>query len=158
MYVFNMMGTRLVDDITYTAATKGTNGLTASAILGPFYREDHPIRKNGTTISFDTPKDAQVSFMHGTVTDADTGKPLANAEIDIWQASTNGRRQLKQKQDKTNVVPRSVRAAGPRAAGPQPARQVHHRLRGPLLAVLPAPNSLPGKNWLHLHPVLYMVC
>lgn len=28
--------------------------------------------------------------MHGTVTDADTGKPLANAEIDIWQASTNG--------------------------------------------------------------------
>lgn len=28
--------------------------------------------------------------MHGTVTDANTGKPLPNAEIDIWQASTNG--------------------------------------------------------------------
>ena len=82
---------RLVDDITYTVATKSTSGLTASAILGPFYREDHPIRENGTTISFDTPKDAQVAYMHGVVTDAKTGKPLANAEIDIWQASTNGK-------------------------------------------------------------------
>jgi catechol 1,2-dioxygenase len=80
----------LVDDITYTAATKASSNLTASAILGPFYREDHPIRKNGTTISFDTPKDAQVAYMHGRVTDASTGKALANAEIDIWQASTNG--------------------------------------------------------------------
>ncbi|KFH44082.1 Catechol 1,2-dioxygenase-like protein [Hapsidospora chrysogenum ATCC 11550] len=81
----------LVDDITYTVATKSTSGLTASAILGPFYREDHPIRENGTTISFDMPKDAQVAYMHGVVTDAKTGKPLANAEIDIWQASTNGK-------------------------------------------------------------------
>ncbi|KFA55262.1 hypothetical protein S40293_04931 [Stachybotrys chartarum IBT 40293] len=80
----------LVDDITFTAATRSTNGLTASAILGPFYREDHPIRENGSTISFNTPKDAQVAFMHGRVTDGKTGEPLANAEIDVWQASTNG--------------------------------------------------------------------
>ncbi|KFA70275.1 hypothetical protein S40285_08218 [Stachybotrys chlorohalonatus IBT 40285] len=80
----------LVDDITFTAATKSTNGLTASAILGPFYREDHPVRENGSTISFNTPKDAQVAFMHGRVTNGKTGEPLANAEIDVWQASTNG--------------------------------------------------------------------
>ena len=88
-------GTRLVDDITFTAATKSTSGLTSSAILGPFYREDHPVRKNGTTMSFDTPSDAQVAFMHGVVTDATTGKPLPNTEIDIWQASTNGEKSPK---------------------------------------------------------------
>ena len=81
----------LVDDITFSAATKSSNGLTASAILGPFWREDHPVRPNGTTISFDTPKDAQVAFMYGRVTDVKTGKPIAGATVDIWQASTNGK-------------------------------------------------------------------
>ncbi|KAI9896915.1 hypothetical protein N3K66_007937 [Trichothecium roseum] len=80
----------LVDDITFTAATKSANGVTASAILGPFYREDHPVRDNGSTITFDTPKDGQVTYMYGKVTDASTGKPLANASVDVWQASTNG--------------------------------------------------------------------
>jgi catechol 1,2-dioxygenase len=81
----------LVDDITFTAATKSSNGLTASAILGPFWREDHPVRPNGTTISFDTPTDAQVAFMYGRVTDVTTGQPIAGATVDIWQASTNGK-------------------------------------------------------------------
>jgi len=81
----------LVDDITFSAATKSTKGLTASAVLGPFWRSDHPVRPNGTTISFDTPKDAQVAFMYGRVTDVTTGKPIAGATIDTWQASTNGK-------------------------------------------------------------------
>lgn len=80
----------LVDDITFSAATKSASGLTASAILGPFWREDHPVRPNGSTISFDTPDDAQVVYMHGRVTDVKTGRPLASATIDVWQASTNG--------------------------------------------------------------------
>ena len=29
--------------------------------------------------------------MHGVVTDAATKKPIANAVVDIWQASTNGK-------------------------------------------------------------------
>ena len=86
-----LTGCTLVDDITFSAATKSSNGLTASAILGPFWREDHPVRPNGTTISFDTPKDAQVAFMYGRVTDVKTGKPIAGATVDIWQASTNGK-------------------------------------------------------------------
>ena len=80
----------LVDDITFSAATKNTEGLTASAILGPFWRNDHPVRQNGTTISFNTPKDAQMAFMHGRITDVKTGKPIVGATVDIWQASTNG--------------------------------------------------------------------
>lgn len=80
-----------MDDITFSAATKSSAGLTASAILGPFWREDHPVRETGTTISFETPDDAQVAFMHGRVTDVVTGKPIAGATVDIWQASTNGK-------------------------------------------------------------------
>lgn len=64
--------------------------MTASAILGPFWRADTPIRPNGSTITFNTPKDGQVAFMHGKVTCADTGAPIPNAVVDIWQASTNG--------------------------------------------------------------------
>ncbi|KAL7897178.1 Intradiol ring-cleavage dioxygenase [Trichoderma sp. SZMC 28014] len=80
----------LVDDITYREATKADKPPTSSAILGPFWRADAPIRENGTTITFDTPKDAMVAYMHGQVTSAETGKPLANATVDVWQASTNG--------------------------------------------------------------------
>ncbi|KAM0715802.1 hypothetical protein Q7P37_008316 [Cladosporium fusiforme] len=84
----------LVDDITFSAAAKqnggGLDAPTASAILGPFWRNDHPVRPNGSTISFDTPADAQVVFMHGRVRDAASGKPIVGATVDIWQASTNG--------------------------------------------------------------------
>jgi catechol 1,2-dioxygenase len=80
---------RLVDDITYQAAVESGNSATASAILGPFWRET-PVRPNGSSISSDTPADASPVFMHGKVTDATTGAPIANATVDLWQASTNG--------------------------------------------------------------------
>ncbi|KKY28393.1 putative catechol dioxygenase [Phaeomoniella chlamydospora] len=80
----------LVDDITHRAAAQSGNPATASAILGPFWRSDTPVRQNGSTITFDTPKDGEVAFMYGTVTCASTGKPIANASVDVWQASTNG--------------------------------------------------------------------
>ncbi|KAK0387825.1 hypothetical protein NLU13_4070 [Sarocladium strictum] len=79
----------LVDDITYQSAVESGNAATASAILGPFWRET-PVRANGTSISSNTPADASPVFMHGKVTDATTGKPIANATVDLWQASTNG--------------------------------------------------------------------
>lgn len=81
---------RLVDEITYKLAADSKDSHTQSAILGPFFRHDAPLREKGSTITFDTPKDGQVAYMHGRVMDSTTGKPLANAEIDIWEASTNG--------------------------------------------------------------------
>lgn len=72
------------------AANKAGIPATSSAILGPFWRADTPIRENGTTITFNTPSDGQVALMHGQITCAQTGKPLANAKVDVWQASTNG--------------------------------------------------------------------
>jgi catechol 1,2-dioxygenase len=100
-----------VDEITYVKAAEATDVATQSAILGPFFREDHPVRQKGDSISFDTPKDAEVSklpwkelnpaadssqktvYMHGKVLDAVTKQPLPNVSIDVWQASTNGRSQ-----------------------------------------------------------------
>lgn len=81
---------RLVDEITYKKASEAAGAATQSAILGPFFRTDHPLRENGSTITFDTPEDAEVAFMHGTVMDATTKKPLAGVMVDVWQASTNG--------------------------------------------------------------------
>ena len=81
---------RLVDNISHRQAAKSGNPVTATAILGPFWRTDAPIRANGSTITFDTPADGQVALMYGKVTCAETGKPLPNASADVWQASTNG--------------------------------------------------------------------
>ncbi|RMJ16509.1 hypothetical protein CDV36_003808 [Fusarium kuroshium] len=90
----------LVDDITHRAAAKDSASGTATAILGPFWRADTPIRENGTTITFDTPKDGVVAYLYGTVTSAATGAPLPNASVEVWQASTNG---LYEQQDDKQV-------------------------------------------------------
>ena len=63
---------------------------TSSAILGPFWRSDTPLREFGSTMTFDTPPDAEVAYIHGVVTDAVTGEPLKNALVDVWQCSMNG--------------------------------------------------------------------
>ncbi|TPX11823.1 uncharacterized protein E0L32_007560 [Thyridium curvatum] len=90
----------LVDDITHRKLAKEGHTGTNSAILGPFWRADTPWRENGTTITFDTPKDAQVSFLYGQITDSHTGKPIPNASVELWQASTNG---LYEQQDDKQV-------------------------------------------------------
>lgn len=91
------MGHRLVDEITFKKAAEADDTATASAILGPFWRDDHPKLENGASIIKNVPSDGEITYMYGTVTDFKTGKPIANAEIDIWQASTNG---LYEQQDK----------------------------------------------------------
>jgi len=80
----------LVDEITYKKASEAADVATQSAILGPFFRHDHPVREKGASITFDTPEDAEVVYMYGQVLDATTKKPLAGATIDVWEASTNG--------------------------------------------------------------------
>ncbi|KDN67260.1 putative dioxygenase [Colletotrichum sublineola] len=81
----------LVDDITNRVATKNGAPGTATAILGPFWRADTPVRANGSTIVLKCPDDGELVFMYGQVTCSNTGKPLANASVDVWQASTNGK-------------------------------------------------------------------
>lgn len=63
---------------------------TQTAILGPFYRDGTPATPNDTSIVRTMPKDGTVVFMHGVITDAQSGKPIPGVEIDMWQCSTNG--------------------------------------------------------------------
>ena len=63
---------------------------TQSAILGPFFRHDHPIREKGASIHITKGEGAEDAYMYGRVLDAKTGKPLVGATVDVWQASTNG--------------------------------------------------------------------
>lgn len=37
------------------------------------------------------PKDGELTYFHGVISDAETGKPVAGAVFDMWQASTNGK-------------------------------------------------------------------
>lgn len=79
----------LVDEITYKQASAHSGQATSSAILGPFWRET-PERGWGTSVVEKVPEDGKVAWVFGMVTDAATGEPIADALVDIWQASTNG--------------------------------------------------------------------
>lgn len=60
---------------------------TDTSLLGPFFRENAPRFKAGEQINSDI--SAGEVAMYGRVTDV-AGKPLANAEIGIWQTASNG--------------------------------------------------------------------
>lgn len=53
-----------------------------------------------------SPHNGQVTWMHGQVTDLETKKPIANAVVDIWEASSNGKYDF---QDPENQVPNNLR-------------------------------------------------
>ncbi|KAF2091832.1 aromatic compound dioxygenase [Saccharata proteae CBS 121410] len=79
----------LVDEITYKLATDAPDMPTATAILGPFWRQDAPHRKMDDTIVFGV-EGGDHTYMHGTVTDFKTGKPVEGAELDVWHTAPNG--------------------------------------------------------------------
>jgi catechol 1,2-dioxygenase len=81
-------------------AAETTDSATASAILGPFFRHDAPILENDATIVHNVPSDGEMTYMHGDVVDMVTKKPVVDAWIDVWQASTNG---LYEQQDPDQV-------------------------------------------------------
>ncbi|MCD6048499.1 MAG: protocatechuate 3,4-dioxygenase beta subunit [Gammaproteobacteria bacterium] len=59
------------------------------ALVGPFYRENAPFRARGAAIASDDTAGIRVKI-YGKVIDDSTGKPIANAVLDTWQAATNG--------------------------------------------------------------------
>lgn len=79
----------LVDEITYKLALEAPDTPTATAILGPFFRPDTKWRKNGDNVVAGV-KGGEMVFMHGQVFDFVTKKPLVNATVEMWEASTNG--------------------------------------------------------------------
>ena len=88
-----------MDEITFKLAAETDDSATASAILGPFFRHDAPSLENESSIVHGV-EDGEITYMHGTVRDLRTKKPVAGAVIDVWQASTNG---LYEQQDEHQI-------------------------------------------------------
>lgn len=59
------------------------------ALVGPFLRDGAPFRGRGDSIASDDTPGARVR-VSGRVSDAEDGKPLKGATLDVWQAATNG--------------------------------------------------------------------
>src|ERR1700761_851045 len=68
----------------------GNNGTTETTanLLGPFWRLDSPRTENGGSI-VRSPTPGPVLFVNAWVKDQ-TGAPVADAEVDVWQSSTEG--------------------------------------------------------------------
>ncbi|KAK5164367.1 uncharacterized protein LTR77_010063 [Saxophila tyrrhenica] len=79
----------LVDEITHKVVSEAHDLPTATAVLGPFWRKDAPIYKMGESIVQNS-DDGERALVHGKALDFDTGKPIANAEIDVWHTGSNG--------------------------------------------------------------------
>ena len=78
----------------------GNNGATETTanLLGPFWRLDSPRTENGGSI-VRSPTPGPELFVNAWVKDRD-GKPVAGAEVDVWQSSTEG---LYENQDPTQA-------------------------------------------------------
>src|SRR6188508_3645677 len=78
----------------------GNNGQTETTanLLGPFWRTDSPRTENGGSIVRSPTPGAEL-FCNIQVNDRD-GKPVADAEVDVWQSSTEG---LYENQDPTQA-------------------------------------------------------
>ena len=78
----------------------GSNGATETTanLLGPFWRLDSPRTESGGSI-VRSPTPGPELFCNILVDDRD-GKPVADAEVDVWQSSTEG---LYENQDPTQA-------------------------------------------------------
>jgi hydroxyquinol 1,2-dioxygenase len=63
-------------------------GCTEATVFGPFYVSDAPELKNGDDIGSGAA--GQPCFVSGRVLSLD-GRPLADAQLEVWQADENGR-------------------------------------------------------------------
>lgn len=96
----------LVDENTFHQLTQsqiGPSHLTASAILGPFWRANAPILPMNSSIVHSLPPsclEADHTYLSGRVLSARTGKAIEGAELDIWHTAPNG---LYEQQDNEQV-------------------------------------------------------
>jgi len=66
----------------------GDGGETDASLLGPFWRASSPPTPNGGSI-VRSPTPGEALFVRAWFRDAD-GRPVAGAEVDVWQSSTEG--------------------------------------------------------------------
>ncbi|KAF2708934.1 aromatic compound dioxygenase [Pleomassaria siparia CBS 279.74] len=80
----------LVDEITFKLAADAQDEPTSTAILGPFWRKDAPLKQMGDTIVSGIDEAGHRTWMHGIVTDFKTGEPIEGAVLDVWHTAPNG--------------------------------------------------------------------
>lgn len=80
----------LADEITSKLVSEAPDQPTTSAILGPFWRKDAPMRQMGETIVLKEMPSGDYTKMHGMVVDFRTGEPVADAILDVWLTAPNG--------------------------------------------------------------------
>lgn len=70
------------------------SGASESTVLGPFHVANAPELPMGSNICLDAK--GEPMFVHGRILDT-SGKPVANAKIDVWQANDEGFYDVQQK-------------------------------------------------------------
>ena len=82
----------LLDRMQDAGATvnKASGNPTSSNLLGPFYRNDSPLLKNGSNIVLDNSHDGRRVHMYGRVLDAATQEPMPGVELDVWHSNAEG--------------------------------------------------------------------
>lgn len=76
--------------MTSVDATRTRLGGTRPNMEGPFYKPGAPERPEGNLLEAQPGADATELHLEGEVTDAGTGRAIADAELDFWQADQNG--------------------------------------------------------------------
>ena len=71
-------------------ASCAVSGATRPNLEGPFYKPDPPERINGTLLERKPGDGASILCLRGILRDAVTGKVIANAALDFWQADEHG--------------------------------------------------------------------
>ena len=92
----NRMGTEgnfftLLDATLATASLQANATVTHSNVLGPVYLPGAPVRPDGNIIERDPGDGAEPFEVTGRVFDVRDGTPIANAQLDVWQADHLGR-------------------------------------------------------------------
>jgi protocatechuate 3,4-dioxygenase beta subunit len=75
--------------MTSMRVTEGFAG-TPPNLEGPYHVPNAPIRKDGVLWEKPLSSDARYLELSGVVRDSGNGKPLANVELDFWQADDDG--------------------------------------------------------------------
>lgn len=81
--IANILGIEVLVDMI------GHAGKSQTTVLGPMYLANAPLMSAGGSIVQTMPADGETAFIEGYVRDIE-GRPVVNATLDVWQASTNG--------------------------------------------------------------------
>ncbi|KAK9380043.1 Intradiol ring-cleavage dioxygenase [Kockiozyma suomiensis] len=90
--VMDVLGVEsLVDAVTYDVEQEADDETrtTKTCIIGPFYRENSPVYKNGDSIIQKELPGGDTSVVNGFVRSSD-GSPIENAKVEVWHTAPNG--------------------------------------------------------------------